>query len=65
VVVVGIGMNGGLVRQVALEWDGKGQGTQWPNMDLDEVWCGSEREGPWTGVREGGSQVPPTVGVVG
>lgn len=43
-VVVGIGMNGGLVRQVALEWDGKGQGTQWPNMDLDEVWCGSERE---------------------
>lgn len=36
-VVVGIGMNGGLVRQVALEWHGKGQGTQWPNMDVDEV----------------------------
>lgn len=28
-------MNGGLVRQVALEWRGKGQGTQWPNMEVE------------------------------
>jgi hypothetical protein len=44
---------------VALEWDGKGQGTQWPNMAV-EVDSGCEREGtlglgPGCG-REGGSK---------